>query len=218
MTTKENLEEMCSAYEKWVGMGNMKMAGRLLPQMIRALVTYVEEKSDDFNPNLPEGSLEQFGIFFNKPESNEEANSPFVASDGTVLNDSIELLLDYEATLAENTTQNPPPCEPCDTSKGAKPFDSVFTDDPDDMVIRTPSYLLTAAQAPTISGKVFRAQTSAFPPPHPLSVTTEEGKIVKASTEAVKPKAPAKPKKSVPARKPLKSSPASKPKAPTKPK
>jgi hypothetical protein len=45
MTTKREIEDLLTAYDRSIGMGNMKMAGRTFPQIIRALMTFVEERT-----------------------------------------------------------------------------------------------------------------------------------------------------------------------------
>lgn len=43
MTTKLQIEELLTAYERATGMGSSKTAHRILPEIVRALVEYVEE-------------------------------------------------------------------------------------------------------------------------------------------------------------------------------
>ena len=47
MTTKKELNDLLSAYESYIGGGNMKQAGRTLPKIIHALVQFVEERTPD---------------------------------------------------------------------------------------------------------------------------------------------------------------------------
>ena len=44
MYHREELEQMLEDYENYVGMGNMKQAGRLLPKIIRKVVVILENK------------------------------------------------------------------------------------------------------------------------------------------------------------------------------
>jgi hypothetical protein len=47
MTTRTHIDALLAKYENSIGTGNMKMAGRTLPLIIRALVAFVEERTPD---------------------------------------------------------------------------------------------------------------------------------------------------------------------------
>lgn len=54
MTTRTELNALLAAYENYIGTGNMKQAGRTLPKIIHALVTFVEERTPDHIEAEPE--------------------------------------------------------------------------------------------------------------------------------------------------------------------
>jgi hypothetical protein len=98
MTTRIELNTMLAAYETYVGGGNLKQAGRLLPKIIRSVIAFVEERTPDHveeaapktpftsdvlhapAPCLPcDVSVANNGLLL------EEFKTPIVAADGTVL-------------------------------------------------------------------------------------------------------------------------------------
>lgn len=86
MTTKKELNDLLSAYESYIGGGNMKQAGRTLPKIIQALVQFVEERTPDIateydNSSAPLGNM--------KPD---------------------------KAKAFFDAYRNPEPCAPCDVS------------------------------------------------------------------------------------------------------
>jgi hypothetical protein len=103
MTSKTELDELLKNYERAIGMGNMKVAGRTLPQIIHALVAFVEERTptymerrvfhidvDDMSPEVAKAHLD---------EIMEDMKSKKV--------------IELPADLVSPTE---PPCEPCDMS------------------------------------------------------------------------------------------------------
>ena len=50
MTNRTELDTLLGAYETYVGMGNLKMAGRTLPKIIRTLVAVIDERPPEPEP------------------------------------------------------------------------------------------------------------------------------------------------------------------------
>ena len=86
MTTKKELNDLLSAYESYIGGGNMKQAGRTLPKIIHALVQFVEERTPDIVTEY------------------DTSSAPL----GNMKPDKAKAFFD--------AYRNPEPCEPCDVS------------------------------------------------------------------------------------------------------
>ena len=113
MTTRSELDALLGAYDNYIGTGNMKQAGRTLPKIIRALVTFVEERTPDHvEPEIVPAAPVVVGKIIEEAFGGVERRT-FMVDVGDTPPEKVKEVL--EAAKAEFFAEGAT-CPPCDVS------------------------------------------------------------------------------------------------------